>query len=98
MFYAHFSRRLPRGYGIDIFDVRLSSTVQTRLRNVLNSSICFQEDGRVLASHGDGTFTVEYSSGKAEEDVPKRCIRAAAGVRLGTGNRRSPSRENGKRM
>lgn len=35
----------------------------------------------MLASHGDGTFTVKYSDGQVEEDAPKACVRAAAGRR-----------------
>lgn len=35
--------------------------------------------GRVLATHGDGTFTVKYANGETEEDVPKACIRVETG-------------------
>lgn len=37
-----------------------------------------QIQGRVLASHSDGTFTVKYADGEIEEDVPDNCMRAAA--------------------
>ena len=51
----------------------------------------------MLASHGDGTFTIKYSSGLTEEDVPKACIRAAIKARLGSRNKRPPSRGDAKR-
>lgn len=34
-------------------------------------------EGRVLASHGDGTFTIKYADGQTEEDVPDKCMRVA---------------------
>lgn len=39
----------------------------------------------MLASHGDGTFTVKYSDGQTEEDVPKACVRAVRGDSRGRG-------------
>lgn len=37
-----------------------------------------QIKGEVLADHGDGTFTIKYSDGQTEEDVPEACVRAVA--------------------
>lgn len=47
----------------------------------------------MLARHGDGTFTIKYSDGQTEEDVPESCVRAAAAAPRGRSrDRRSASR------
>lgn len=52
----------------------------------------------MLASHGDGTFTVKYSDGQTEEDVPKACVRAVAGSAGERGrSNRSRSASRGRR-
>ncbi|CAB1112242.1 unnamed protein product [Ectocarpus sp. CCAP 1310/34] len=50
-------------------------------------------EGEVLACHGDETFTIKYSDGQTEEDVPESCVRAAAAAPRGRSrDRRSASR------
>ena len=48
----------------------------------------------MLASHGDGTFTIKYSDGQAEDDVPKTCMRPTASRRGGRRGKRNPSHED----
>lgn len=51
----------------------------------------------MLACHGDGTFTVKYSDGQTEEDVPKACVRAVRGVSRGRGRNSSRGASRGTR-
>lgn len=56
-----------------------------------------QAQGEVLASHGDGTFTVKYLDGQTEDDVPEACLRSAAGRREGRREQRVFSGEDRRR-
>lgn len=47
----------------------------------------------MLADHGDGTFTIKYSDGQTEEDVPEACARAVP--RSDSRGSRSASRSRG---
>lgn len=53
-------------------------------------------EARVLASHGDGTFTIKYSDGQTEDDVPKACMRAPA-ERKGRGSSKRTSADEDKK-
>lgn len=57
----------------------------------------FQAEGEVLASHGDGTFTVKYLDGQTEDDVPEACLRSAAGRRERRRGQRGFSGEDRRR-
>ena len=51
----------------------------------------------MLASHGDGTFTVKYLDGQTEDDVPEACLRSAAGRRERRRGQRGFSGEDRRR-
>ncbi len=61
------------------------------------SSHLTQVEGKVLASHGDGTFTIKYADGQTEEDAPKECVRTPpAPARDRGGRSRNASRGKGE--